>query len=86
MVYNITLYTKPECHLCDDARAILDTIFAEAQDTAHFELREVDIRLNEADFALYRYRIPVIIVNGTIAAEGRMDDQARYAIERALAQ
>ncbi len=84
MVYNITLYTKPECHLCDDARAILDTIFAEAQDDTLFALREVDIRLNETDYALYRYRIPVIIVNGAIVAEGRMDDYARSAIERAL--
>jgi glutaredoxin len=65
----ITLYEKPGCCLCDNARALLEEF---AGDIA-FELREVDIRDDPAAFTRYRYRIPVITVDGREVLEGRIE-------------
>lgn len=82
--HHVLLYTKPECHLCDIARGWLDECAADPATFAPFDLTETDIRRDEAIFAAYRYRIPVLLVDGVIAAEGRMDDAARFSLERAL--
>lgn len=55
----VTFYTKAGCHLCDEARDMLDDIAAEVD----YELTEIDIRGNPEIFEQYRYRIPVIIVD-----------------------
>jgi glutaredoxin len=65
----VTLYTKAGCHLCDDARDMLDEIAAQVP----YELTETDIRKDPQIFELYRYRIPVILLNETVIAEGRID-------------
>jgi glutaredoxin len=65
----VTFYTKAGCHLCEQARAMLDEIAAEID----HELTEIDIRSNLALFEQYRYRIPVIIVNTTHVVEGRIE-------------
>ena len=54
----VTFYTKAGCHLCEEARDMLDDIAAEVD----YELTEIDIRSNPELFEQYRYRIPVIIV------------------------
>lgn len=48
---------------------MLDDIAAEVP----FELTEIDIRSDMATFEQYRYRIPVISVNTTVVAEGRIE-------------
>ena len=55
----VTFYTKAGCHLCEEARDMLEDIAA----LTRFELTEIDIRNNPAIFEKYRYRIPVIIIN-----------------------
>jgi glutaredoxin len=65
----VTFYTKAGCHLCDDARDMLDDIAVETV----YELTEIDIRRDSALFELYRYRIPLIMLNETLVAEGRVD-------------
>lgn len=65
---HIIFYTKAGCHLCDDAREMLEDIAAQTE----FELTEIDIRSDPALFELYRYRIPVIIKDETIVTEGRI--------------
>jgi glutaredoxin len=54
----VTFYTKAGCHLCEEARDMLDDIAAQMD----YELTEIDIRSNPELFEQYRYRIPVIIV------------------------
>ena len=68
-VPQVTFYTKAGCHLCDDARAMLDEIAEQHE----YELTETDIRSTSELFEQYRYRIPVIIINGTKTIEGRID-------------
>ena len=68
-VPQVTFYTKAGCHLCEHARDMLDDIAAQTP----FDLTEIDIRSNPEIFELYRYRIPVIIVDETIVIEGRIE-------------
>ena len=56
----VTLYGKPGCHLCDDARAVIEQVRAEHA----FELREVDISIDPGLFRQYGERIPVVAVDG----------------------
>lgn len=54
----LTLYSKPDCHLCVEARAELLGLRAELD----FELREVDITTDEALHRAYFERIPVVVL------------------------
>ncbi len=65
----VTFYTKTGCHLCEEARDMLDDIAAQTS----YELTEIDIRTNPDIFEQYRYRIPVIIINNDIIVEGRIE-------------
>lgn len=65
----VVFYTKAGCHLCEDARTLLEEI---AQET-EYALTEIDIRSDMAVFEQYRYRIPVIFINGETLLEGRID-------------
>jgi glutaredoxin len=65
----VTFYTKLGCHLCEEARDMLDDIAAQTV----FELTEIDIRSDPAIFERYRYRIPVIIIDSDAPIEGRIE-------------
>jgi glutaredoxin len=73
----VTLYGKPGCHLCDEARAVVARLRA-AWD---FELREVDITLDPALNRAYAERIPVLAVDGVERFELFVDPDA---LSRAL--
>lgn len=68
-VHEVVFYTKAGCHLCDEARDMLDDIAADVE----YNLTEIDIRSDPAIFEEYRYRIPVIIVNEKSIVEGRIE-------------
>jgi glutaredoxin len=59
-VVTITLYSRPECHLCADALAALRALQAELD----FELEELDITRDEALHRSYFERIPVVALDG----------------------
>jgi len=65
----VTFYTKAGCHLCDEAREMLEDIAA----LTSYELTEVDIRRDPDIFEQYRYRIPVIIIDQETVLEGRIE-------------
>lgn len=56
----LTLYGKPGCHLCEEARAVV----LEAQAQRGFELEEVDITRDPVLEHRYRERIPVVAIGG----------------------
>ena len=56
----VTLYGKPGCHLCDDARAIVQAVCAELG----VEWTEVDITQDDRLFTEYGEQIPVTFVDG----------------------
>jgi glutaredoxin len=61
----VTLYGKPGCHLCEEARQVVDA--ARAQHP--FDLEEVDITRDPTLERLYRERIPVLAIDGEEALE-----------------
>ena len=68
----ITLFGKPGCHLCDEAREALARVRAEAP----FELREVDIERDDELFKRYLERIPVVCLDGEELFEYHVDEAA----------
>lgn len=56
----LDLYSRPGCHLCDDARAILAPLARELG----FDLREHNIEDDDALHRLYLERIPVGLLDG----------------------
>jgi glutaredoxin len=71
-VRTVTLYGRPGCHLCDDARAALQRV----RRTHPFHLEEVDIEADDAMFKRYLERIPVVAVDGEELFELFVDEQA----------
>ena len=66
----IVLYSRPDCHLCDEARAGLEEMRAEG---SGFELREVDIDSDDELLRAYLERIPVIEIDGREVCELGLD-------------
>ncbi|MFN2612057.1 MAG: glutaredoxin family protein [Solirubrobacterales bacterium] len=66
----VLLYGRPDCHLCDEARAGLEQMRSEG---VRFELREVDIESDHALLRSHLERIPVIEVDGTEVCELGLD-------------
>jgi glutaredoxin len=64
-VTNVVLYSRPGCHLCDDARAVLQ------DEGVTFE--EVDIDQDDALLKRYLERIPVISLDGADVFEFFVD-------------
>ena len=72
MTPTVTLYGRPGCHLCDDARAALERVRAKAT----FSLREIDITTDDALHSRYLERIPVIALDGTELFDYFVDEAA----------
>ena len=68
----VTLYGRPGCHLCDDAREALDRVARRAP----FALEEVDITRDDVLHARYLERIPVIAFNGEEIFDYHVDEDA----------
>ena len=66
----VVLYTRPGCHLCDEAREILERVRAEAR----FVLHERDISADDALHARYLERIPVVTIDGEEAFALEVDE------------
>jgi glutaredoxin len=71
-VRTVTLYGRPGCHLCDDARRALERVRAQHP----FHLEEVDIEADDALFTRYLERIPVVALDGEELFELFVDEQA----------
>lgn len=71
----VDLYTKDECSLCDEVKAVLEAVRREVP----FELHEHDITRDAELFERYRYEIPVVHVDGHKAFKYRLDPQALRA-------
>jgi glutaredoxin len=66
----IVLYARPDCHLCDEARAQLEAL---RRDWGSFELEEVNIDTDDRLLARYLERIPVVALNGETVSELGLD-------------
>ncbi len=76
----VTLYTKPGCHLCEEAKAAIAPLLREFQ----APLREVDIESDAALIARYAWDIPVLFIGMHKAAKHRVDvEQFRRQLQEA---
>jgi glutaredoxin len=74
----VILYSKPDCPLCDEARAALGRV----RERTAFQLDEVDISTDSELEVRLRERIPVVAVDGFELFEFHVDEQE---LERHLA-
>ena len=68
----LTLYSRPGCHLCDEARAALERVRARAA----FALHEVNIETDEELHGRYLERIPVVALGDEELFEFFVDEAA----------
>jgi glutaredoxin len=66
----VTLYSKPDCHLCVEARAVLLRVQADLP----FELAELDITIDESLHRSYFERIPVVALGSKEMFEYFVDE------------
>jgi glutaredoxin len=66
----VTVYSKPDCHLCVDAIAVLEDMRARID----FELVELDITADDALHRAYFERIPVVALDGEELCEYFVDE------------
>jgi len=69
----VVLVTRHGCHLCDDALSLLLDL------GLHPELTDVDA--DDELHPLYDFRVPVVLFDGAVIAEGRI---RRDSLEEAL--
>jgi glutaredoxin len=67
----ITLLTRPGCHLCDDARAVIARVAADLGVT----WQERDITASEEDLRAYGEMIPVTLIDGVQHDFWRVSEQ-----------
>jgi predicted thioredoxin/glutaredoxin len=67
----IELYSKPNCSLCEDARAALLGLRARHA----FELVERDVRSDPSLWERFRYDVPVVLIDGEVAYRHRVDPE-----------
>ena len=65
----VTLYTRPGCHLCEEAKAALRASGCKDE----FLLEEINIDLDAALHDKYKFDIPVIYINGVKAFKHSVD-------------
>lgn len=68
MARAVVLYTKPGCHLCDEAQALLDELAPDLD----LAITSIDITTDASLFERYRYEIPVVVCEGVEVAKGRI--------------
>jgi glutaredoxin len=74
----VTLYSRPGCGLCDEARDVVRGV----RKRADFDLVEVDISRDDALELEYGIRIPVVAVDGEELFEISVDPRALEAAVR----
>jgi Glutaredoxin-like domain (DUF836) len=69
--HEITLLTRPGCHLCDDARAVIASVAADLGIPWH----ERDISESDSDLRAYGEMIPVTLIDGVQHDFWRVSEQ-----------
>jgi glutaredoxin len=68
----LTLIGKPNCHLCEDARAVVTAVLADF-DPASITVEELSILDDPALHERYMDEIPVVLINGQVHNIWRVD-------------
>ena len=66
----LTIYSRPGCHLCDEMKAVVETVAR----SIPISLEEIDISTDPALETQYGLEIPVLLVEGKKAAKYRIGE------------
>ena len=69
-VIRVDVYSRPNCHLCEEAKETLQRLQAQLD----FELQFINIETDPALEAQYGTDIPVVLINGTRAFKYRVNE------------
>lgn len=67
-MHRVTLYTRAGCHLCEEAKRVLETVRRRAE----FSLEVLDIDADPELRRLYDVEVPVIAIDGVKAFKYRL--------------
>jgi len=66
---HVIIYSRPGCHLCDEAKAAITSAGCSDQ----FTLEEINIESDDELLRKYKYDIPVIAIDGVESFIHRVD-------------
>jgi glutaredoxin len=69
----VVLVTRQDCHLCDQALTLLQEL--------NLDPELLDVDADDELYRLYDWRVPVVLVDGVVVAEGKV---TRSTLEEAL--
>lgn len=78
MEINLTLISKPGCHLCDVARdSVAEVIreFMKINSTSEIRIEELNILEDQALQEKYAEQIPVLLIDGKMHNYWRIDEE-----------
>ena len=79
MSHKVVLYGKPDCHLCDEAEAMLVRLAREYP----LSVEKVNILDDGQLETQYRYLIPVIVLNRQVVLQAPISEsELRAALQR----
>lgn len=67
----LLLYTKPDCHLCDEMKDVISVVKREV----NFDFEEINIKQNELLFEKFKEKIPLLMMNGRLIAKYYIDKE-----------
>lgn len=62
MTHEVTIYSREQCHLCDEAKETVERVAAEIEGAV--EITEVDVDDDPELAAAYGERVPYVFVDG----------------------
>jgi glutaredoxin len=77
-VRRVVLYSRPGCHLCDEARRSIRAVGKRHR----FVFEEVDIEADDGLLKEYGIRVPVVTVDGEERFEISVDERALAELVR----
>jgi hypothetical protein len=82
-VTTLTLIGKPDCHLCDVAREVVESVVADLPEDA-VDVDERSILEDPALYELWWEKIPVVLIDGSMHAHWRVSpERLRAALDAA---
>ena len=68
----LTIYSKPDCHLCDDMKTLVRRV---AEEQKEIVVQEIDISTDAGLLERYGLEIPVLMVDGRKVAKYRIGEK-----------
>ena len=66
----IDIYSRPGCHLCDEAKVVIERV----RRRYRFDLRVINVEDDPALESAYGMEIPVVFINGNKAFKYRVNE------------